>query len=90
MENQLCRTARSQPHAAGQSAAKFLRENADQFPAGLVPKNAHQLAILALNVYEVFITREDDSGERVGGALHRDIVKAVMEAFKNFETGCDG
>jgi Fe-S-cluster containining protein len=45
-------------HDAVQTAAKFLREHADQFPRGAIPVGATQLAILAIRVFDVFLDPE--------------------------------
>ncbi len=42
-------------HLAVQAAAKFIREHAECFPGGRIPSNPSQLAILAIEVYEVFL-----------------------------------
>lgn len=42
-------------HSAVQSAAKFLCEHQELFPAGFVPPNKLKLAVLAIIVYPVFL-----------------------------------
>ena len=70
-------------HSAVQAAAKFLREHSDCFPAGAIPSNPTQLAILAIKVYDVFLKDNDESG-KTGFA-----VKAIMKANEKFEAGRD-
>jgi len=66
-------------HAAVRAAAAFLRERADCFPAGVVPSNETQLAVLALEVYEVFLEGPGPSREAA------EIVKAVVAAKQEFD-----
>lgn len=72
-------------HSAVQAAAKFLRERAECFPAGAVPKNSSQLAILAIKVYDVFLKYNDEFGQT--GRLSSDIevAKAIMEVNQKFK-----
>jgi Fe-S-cluster containining protein len=69
-------------HLAVQAAARFLREHAECFPAGVLPRNPTQLAILAIKVYDVFFKDNDESRE------DHEIAKAVIEAYKRFEARC--
>jgi uncharacterized protein len=73
--------------SAVQAAAKFLGEHTDLFPAGYVPSNTTQQAVLAIKVYEVFLdsTNKYKNGEHTD--LNQVIVEAVIEACKRFETG---
>jgi Fe-S-cluster containining protein len=75
----------SQPHEtdateqeAARAAAAFLREHADAFPSGIVPENPTQLALLALEVYDVFVHRagatEPSSVDEIAAA----VVKRAM------------
>ena len=70
-------------HLAAQAAAKFLQENAGCFPAGFVPGNATQLAILAIKVYDVFLKAENKPNQN-RNLSQNEIVKAVMEADEKF------
>ena len=74
---------------AVQAAAKFLREHAESFPAGFVPNNPTQQAIVAIKVYEVFLnsTNESENGEHA--ALNHEIVEAIIAAYERFEAGGD-
>ena len=71
-------------HAAVQAAARFLRERADCFPAGFVPSNSTQLAILAIKVYDVFLKYTDESGETGRVPPDLEIAKAIIEASEKF------
>jgi hypothetical protein len=72
-------------HAAVQAAAMFLRERAECFPAGVVPRNSTQLAMLAIKVYDVFLKYTDESGKTGRVPPDLEVVKAVMEAIEKFE-----
>jgi len=48
-------------HAAVQAAAQFVQEHPDCFPAGVVPGNPAQVAILAINVCDVFVGDDAES-----------------------------
>lgn len=48
-------------HAAVRTAASFLRSHADDLPGGAVPTNPTQLAVLAVEVHEVFIDEGDNA-----------------------------
>jgi uncharacterized protein len=77
-------------HLAVQAAAKFLRERAGSFPAGVVPGNPAQLAVLAIKVFDVFI--EDPDAPDHAGRERSDveIAAAVMERLRRFEAGGAG
>ena len=72
-------------HSAVQAAAKFLREHAECFPAGVVPSNSTQLAILTLKVYDVFLKYNDESGKTGRVAPDLEVAQAVMEAVLKFK-----
>ena len=57
-------------HAA-RAAAAFLREHADAVPDGVVPSNPTQLAVLAIDVHELFL--------RERRASERDLVAAITD-----------
>lgn len=76
-------------HSAVQAAARFLRKHAERFPAGFVPSNPTQLAVLAIKVYDVFL---GDGGKFIEtGRISPDFeaAKTIMEARKKFESGRD-
>lgn len=66
-------------HDAVQTAARFLRDNADRFPRGALPTGATQLAILAIRVFEVFL--EPDTAKRTDF----EIVEAIVAKMKTLE-----
>ncbi|MBI3797512.1 MAG: YkgJ family cysteine cluster protein [Deltaproteobacteria bacterium] len=75
--------------AAVQAAARFLRQRAECFPAGVIPSNSTQLAILALKVYDVFLKYGDESGKTGRVPPDLEVVKAIMEANEKLEAGRD-
>lgn len=48
-------------HLAVQAASQFLQNHTDCFPAGILPDNKIQLAVLALKVFDVFLKHVDES-----------------------------
>jgi uncharacterized protein len=70
-------------HEAAQTAAKFLRGNADRFPRGAIPTGATQLAILAVRVFDVFL--EPNAPARTDYETVEAIV-AKMDAFEDSRT----
>ena len=69
-------------HAAVKSAAIFLREHAECFPNG-VPRNATQLAALAIKVHAVFLGGgTSESAER----SNEEIANAIIRANAEFAT----
>ncbi len=72
-------------HSAVQAAATFLREHADCFPEGVVPSNPTQLAILAIKVYEVFVSYSDASDGSSRAPTDLEVAKAVIEKKRQFE-----
>ncbi|HEX3044415.1 MAG TPA: YkgJ family cysteine cluster protein [Bacillota bacterium] len=75
-------------HLAVQAAAKFLRDRADCFPGGAPPSNSSQLALIALQVYEVLLKYNEASGET--GLSDIEVAKAIMEANEKFKARRDG
>ncbi len=55
-------------HAAVRAAAAFLREHAGELPAGTVPRNPTQLAVLAVEIHEMFL----------GSSPHLDAVRVAV------------
>ncbi len=70
---------------AVQAAAGFISQHAASFPAGFIPVNIPQRALMAVKVYEVFMnmTGDDKNEDRLnpGGK----IIKAVIDACEKFE-----
>jgi len=70
-------------HAAVQAAATFLNERAECFPNG-VPRHSTQLAVLAIEVYEVFLELHD-AAPSGGSPTDLEIANAVIEAKQKLE-----
>ena len=70
--------------AALKTAARFILENEKEFPAGFVPKNAVQRAVLAVKVYKVFIGLTGEPGSSCSGEQRRRLVQAVVDACREF------
>lgn len=71
---------------AVQAAAKFLREYAESFPPGFVPINPTQQAVVALNVYDVFL-RAPNVSEDGDSAVHiQEMIEAIVAAYERDET----
>ncbi len=64
-------------HEAVRSAAKFIQEHAACFPGGAVPTSPSQLAILAIKVYDLFLTKDAGS--------HAETAKAIVQAVRTFD-----
>lgn len=75
-------------HAAVKSAEQFLCAHAECFPAGAVPSNPSQLAILAIKVYDVFLKHIDDLSKAGHVAPVSEVALAIMEANEKFEARC--
>jgi uncharacterized protein len=80
----LTKSERNQ-HSAVQAAATFLGERAECFPARVVPSNSTQLAILAIEVYNVFLKYNYKSGKTRHVSEDLKVAKAVMEAHEKCE-----
>ena len=72
-------------HAAVQAAALFLRECEKRLPAGFVPSNTTQLAVLAIKVYDVFLDYTGEFHETGRIAQDLEIAGAVVKAHHMFE-----
>lgn len=68
---------------AVRAAAAFLREHGDAFPPGTVPDNPTQLALLAIEVYDVFVQRAGATGP----SSVDEIAAAVVKRAKDFDEG---
>jgi Fe-S-cluster containining protein len=67
-------------HEAVQAAAHFIQKNAALFPGGKVPEDPSQLAILAIQVSDVF-SEAKASGKNLSPT---EIAKAVVVASRSF------
>jgi uncharacterized protein len=72
-------------YAAVRAAAAFLQDNADAFPAGFLPRNPAQLAVLAIRVHNVFLDVDHVGRDSHTGTLTPS-VGAVVAASKRFES----
>jgi len=85
-----CPTPRDRnQHTAVQAAARFLRERKECFPAGVVPSDSTQLAILAIKVYDVFLKSKGESGKAGRVSSDLKVAEAVREANEKFEARRD-
>jgi uncharacterized protein len=77
--------------AAVRAAARFLIDHATALPAGFVPENPTQQAVVALKVYEAFLapTSEPRSGhgDLAGPQSVASQVAATVAAYARFRTG---
>ena len=76
-------------YSAVQAAALFLQERAECFPAGAIPSNSTQLAVLAIKVYDVFFKYNDESGKIGRVSPDLEVAKAVIRANERFEARRD-
>jgi uncharacterized protein len=65
-------------HSAVQAAGAFLREQRDAFPEGALPFQPVQLAVLALEVYELFTEQGLESAPRSASEIAREVL-ALMD-----------
>ncbi len=65
-------------HQAVRAVAAFVRDHASSFPAGRVPDNPSQLAVIALKSYDVFLNRDDNR-------TPAESAKAIVEACRQFD-----
>ena len=68
-----------------QAAAKFLREPAESFPSGFLPRNPTQQAVVAIKVYEVFRVEKDEVCDGELTARKHAIIEAIIAAYKKSE-----
>jgi uncharacterized protein len=65
-----------------QTAVKFLQEQSECFPGGVVPKDNAQIAILAIKVYDVFLDELNKIEDKLS---NQALAKAIMDASEKFE-----
>lgn len=63
--------------SAIRAAAEFISKHASHFPAGFIPGNTPQQALIAIKTYEVFTDLSNEQDD--------DIIKAVIDTYKRFE-----
>ena len=69
--------------AAVRAAAEFINKYAESFPAGFIPVNAPQRAMIAVKVYHVFLNFINKNETTVNS--DPGIIQAVIDAFEKFE-----
>jgi uncharacterized protein len=58
------------------SAASFIEKYSDQFPRGFIPSNSAQRAVMAIRVYNLFVSRGDINSEKEVEDMISQIVAA--------------
>jgi Fe-S-cluster containining protein len=71
--------------SALRKAARFLKEHADLFPEGFVPRNTTQQAILAIKVYNVFLNKPIKN-DLTDEEKNKKLVRAIIDELKRFES----
>ena len=71
-------------HSAVRAAARFLQEHAECFPGGAVPGDPAQVAVLAIEVYNVFLKR-DESVKAGRVRPDAEVATELVEASEKFE-----
>ncbi len=73
-------------HGAVKAAALFLQTHSDAFPAGMIPRNPSQLALMAIKVYKVFLKGSETNTEQL--TTVEDRVKEVTAVLERFNKRC--
>ncbi len=76
-------------HNAVQAAAKYLLDHPECFPTGVTPANPSDVAILAITVYEVFLTSHEDHSNPGHTADDLELAGAIAKANAEFEARRD-
>jgi len=71
-------------HDAVRAAATFLREHADLLRAAGISANETQIAVLAIEVHDVFLRRDEETGEAMLIQPDADVVRAQLELERRF------
>ncbi|MFC1627918.1 YkgJ family cysteine cluster protein [Gemmatimonadota bacterium] len=71
-------------HSAVLAAATFLIGRTERFPAGVVPTNSTQLALLAIKVHDIFLKHIEQCSGTEHTPPDSEIAAAVIEAIENF------
>lgn len=69
-------------HDAVRAAATFLGDHADELPVGWVPRQATQLAFLAIGIHEAFLNRDHGPGADMAAAPTLDAVREAIDAVR--------
>ena len=67
-------------HEAVRAAAAFMRGHADQLPLGGASRNTTQLAVLAVEIHDLFFRRDEDTGRRTVIDPDLQLVRAAVRA----------
>jgi Fe-S-cluster containining protein len=73
-------------HSTARDVGRFLQDKTSCFPAGSVPSNPAQLAVLAIKSFSALL---DPIGESAGRAFSRtddEIAKAILQAAEEFDS----
>ncbi|MBK9177984.1 MAG: YkgJ family cysteine cluster protein [Acidimicrobiales bacterium] len=65
-------------HDAVRAAATFLRDRSDLLPDRTVPTNTTQLAVLAIEVHDAFLRRDEQTGRTTVVDADPDVVRAEV------------
>ncbi|MDQ1521346.1 MAG: uncharacterized protein QOI55_2419 [Actinomycetota bacterium] len=65
-------------HAAVRAAAKFLHDHADLLADVAEPANATQLAVLAIEIHDAFLRRDEDTGDTTVADPDAEVVRAEV------------
>ncbi len=76
--------------SAVRAAAEFITASARFFPGGFIPSNIPQQALLAVKIYEVFLNYPSGSKNDINHEPDKGLVKAVIDAYSNFERDING
>ena len=70
---------------AVQSAARFITKYSAYFPAGFIPANITQQAVLAIKIFSIFHEESYQNCPPNDYPLINEIVESVLNAYKKFE-----
>jgi len=71
--------------AAVRAAAKFIDGHAECFPGGKIPDHPVQLAVLAVEVYDVFLKIKEETAQAGCGLSDSDVADAIVKACRKFD-----
>jgi len=67
-------------HAAVRAASAFLRQHRDDFAVGMVPSNPTQLAVLAVEVHDLFLGVDHHTGRMTLASPSTELVESELSA----------
>jgi hypothetical protein len=66
-----------------------MQEHAESFPAGFIPSNTTQQAVIAIKVYDIFLYEDDvDKKMRSPGSID-ELIRAMITRCDEFEQRSD-